>query len=593
MTRRSSRKRMAILVVGVTMLFSFHGSSGQAVSAALKQADVAYRAGQAALEREDLGAAQTDFEQVVKLVPHAEQGHSALGAVLVSRGHLKEGIRELVTALSILKTDSTAQMNLAMAYQQIGLSAKAIPLFSEIEAEARSRQQILPSFVLAAHARALAANGKLNDAAAKMQAALNAEPTSADLHDELGSIYAQQESLEPARREFTTAIQLNSKLAAAHLHLGLAMLAQGMSGGVSELELAKQLAPENPIMTLELGRAYATAGQDDRAIPLFRRLLEGDTNSTEAMYQLALALQRSNQVQEAIALLHGVLKAEPDNAMANINLGLALTQTQLAKDAVPVLQRAISLAPTSAIAYQNLAAAYVQLSQFDDAVRELNTALKLSSDSPQLHYDLGLALKMKDEPAGAIPELEAAEKLDPNAPEAPYVLGTLYMQAARYEDAVREIKRSLLLRPENGEGWATLGSLYSKLNLLPEAASALREAIKQLPEQPAPHLTLAAVLSKQNQAIEAISERKIAAGLMRTNMNRQRAQVATNSGNSLLKSGDLAAATVQFRDALSFDSDYSEAHLGLARIFDAQGKAMDAAAERQKALKPSNSEPAN
>jgi Tfp pilus assembly protein PilF len=66
-------------------------------------------------------------------------------------------------------------------------------------------------------------------------------------------------------------------------------------------------------------------------------------------------------------------------------------------------------------------------------------------------------------------------------------------------------------------------------------------------------------------------------------MNRQRAEVATNAGNSQLRSGDIDGAIVQFRDALSFDANYAEAHLGLANALDRQGKPTDAAAERQKA----------
>jgi tetratricopeptide (TPR) repeat protein len=96
-------------------------------------------------------------------------------------------------------------------------------------------------------------------------------------------------------------------------------------------------------------------------------------------------------------------------------------------------------------------------------------------------------------------------------------------------------------------------------------------------------LTLASVLVKQNQSAEAAAERKKAADLMRTNMNHQRAEVATNSGNSLLRSGDVEGSIVQFRDALSYDANYAEAHLGLANALDRQGKTAEAAAERQKA----------
>jgi protein O-GlcNAc transferase len=555
----------------------------QEPSAALKKADAAYRAGQAALAQKDLSAAQADFEQVIQLAPQAEQGHSALGAVLVGRGHTKEGIRELEKALAIKVGDSTAQMNLALAYQQIGLPEKALPLFSKLEADAHLHGRSLPSYVLAGYARSLAATQKTGLAVTKMKFALAADSQNAELHDELGSLYAQQKNWVEAQSEFAAAIRLNPNLAIAHLHLGLAMQAQGQKDGMMELAQASQMAPQSSAIAMELGKALAVSGQDEQAIAVFQHVLELDPESAAASYQLALALQRSNKVQEAILLLKKVVTAEPNNAEAMTNLGMALCQAQLAKDAVPVLLRATALAPESVTAHQDLAAAYVQLSQFSDAVLELRQAIKLAPDLPQLHYNLGLALKMQDDATEAIPELQMAERLDPSAPEAPYLLGVLYMQTGRYEDAAREMSLSLKLRPENGDGWAALGSVYDKLNKPVEATSALHEAIRQLPGQPDPHLTLAAVLTKQNQPAEAAAERKKAADLMRSNMNRQRAEVATNAGNSQLRSGDVGGSITQFRDALSYDANYSEAHLGLADALDRQGKTVEAAAERQKA----------
>jgi protein O-GlcNAc transferase len=555
----------------------------QEPSAALKKADAAYRAGQAALAQRDLTAAQTDFEKVVQLAPQAEQGHSALGAVLVNRGHLKEGIRELEKALAIKASDSAAQANLALAYEQIGLPEKALPLFFKLEADAHLHGSPLPVYVLAGYARSLAATEKIGPAIAKMKAAIAIEPQSAELHDGLGSLYARQKSWAQAQSEFATAIRLNPSLAVAHLHLGLAMQAQGDKEGLTELTRASQIAPQNQVIAIEYGKALAASGQDEQAITIFQHVLDVDPESTAASYQLALALQRSNKVQEAISLLKKVVAAEPNNAEAMTNLGMALCQAQLAKDAVPALQRAVALAPESVTAHQDLAAAYVQLSQFSDAVSELHQAIKLAPDQPQLHYNLGLAFKMQDDATHAIPELQIAERLDPSAPEAPYLLGVLYMQTGRYEDAAREMDLSLKLRPENGDGWAALGSVYDKLNKPAEATSALREAIRQLPNQPDPHLTLAAVLTKQNQSAEAAAERKKAADLMRSNMNHQRAEVATNAGNSQLRSGDVDGSITQFRDALSYDANYPEAHMGLADALDRQGKTVEAATERQKA----------
>jgi len=582
----SVRSLQAWLIAGLllTALLA-HSGPGQAQesSSNLKQADADYRSGVAALSRNDLNGALADFERVVRLAPSAEPGHSALGAVLVRLGRRTEGIRELEKALAIQPNDSSAQLNLTLAYEQNGQAAKAIPWFAKLDAASRAEKHVLPPAVLASYARALAATQQFSAAVTKLKEAIEADPENAELHDELGSVYAQHKDWSNAGQAFTAAIQLNPDFAMAHMHLGITLQAEQQPGAMDELTKAYQLAPQNAVIAMQMGQALTSAGQDEQAIPVFEHALELEPNLNAAAYQLGLALQRMNKVQDAIPLLQKAAAGDPKNAEILTNLGMALCQAQQAKSAVPILQRAVELRPGNATAHQDLAAAYIQLNQLDDAVRQLREALKLSPNVPQLHYNLGLAFKMQDNAADAIQELETTEKLDPSEPEAPNALGVLYLQAGRYADAARELNISLKLRPENGDGWAMLGSVYNHLDKLPEAAAALREAIRQLPQQPDPHLTLAAVLVKQNQTAEAAAERKEAAELMRSNMNRQRAEVASNSGNSLLKSGKVDEAIVEFRDAVSYDTNYAEAHIGLAQALEQQGKVVEAAAERQKA----------
>ena len=90
--------------------------------------------------------------------------------------------------------------------------------------------------------------------------------------------------------------------------------------------------------------------------------------------------------------------------------------------------------------------------------------------------------------------------------------------------------------------------------------------------------------------LEQPQERKVAADLMRKHMNLQRAEVATNSGKSLLTNGKIDDAIVEFRDALSFDPSYAEAHLKLAAALEKQGKTAEAAAERAQAEKSTHSQ---
>jgi protein O-GlcNAc transferase len=559
----------------------------QDATSALKQADAAYRAGSVAFSKNDYPTARVDFEKVIRLAPAGEQGYRALGLTLLRMGKAEEGVPNLEKALSLKPSDSDAQLGLAIAYDRLHQPTKEVILLGKLDAAARAQKHALPADIEAMYARALAATHQLPAAVLRMKQAVAADPRNAGSLDDLGSLYAMQKDWRNAEESFHAALAVNPSLASAHLHLAMALQAQQRSGAAEELseelKQAYQLDPDNPIVNLELGRLLAANGDDQQAIQLLQHAYALLPQSADAAYQLGLALQRSNRMSDAIPLFQSAAAADPGNPDILANLGMALCQQQKATQAVPLLQKAIQLAPDKPIAHQNLAAAYIQLSQFDDAVSELRTALKLSPDSPQLHYNLGLALKMQDNIAAAIPELQTAERLDPAMSEPPYVLGILHMQAGQYADAARELSTSLKLQPENGDGWATLGSVYNHLDQLDQATAALDQAIQRLPQQPDPHLTLAAVLAKQNKPEDAKAERAKAAELMRANMNRQRAEVASNSGTSLLQNGKVAEAIVEFQNAISFDPSYPEAHLGLADAFDRQGKTSDAAAERQKA----------
>ena len=585
-------RTLLILILGLAPRLSHAtqsvSSSGSPVDNN-KEAQGAYQAGTAAVAKNDLQTAEAQFENVVRLVPQIEEGHTALGTVLLRLGKLPQAIKELEQALALKPGDESARAYLALAYEQTGAYRKAIPLFKEVEVAARQKpasdpSHALPEYVLSAYARSLAATGQLPAAIAKMKTAVSASQRSAELHDALGSLYAQQRGWSSAVDEFLQAIQINPQFAVAHLHLGVVLLLEQKSSlAIPELTQAAQLAPDSAVVATELGKAYAANNEDEKAIEAFQRAINLDSGSTEAKYQLAVVLQRTGRDIDAVPLLRQVVKADPKNVEAGASLGFALLHAGNAKDAIPFLERALQQKPDDATAHENLAAAYLQMNEVDESIRVLRSGIKANPESFPLHYNLGLAFKLKDDNAAAIPELQIAANLDTSAYEPHYTLGILYMQDGRYDIAARELSMALKLHPDNADGWATLGSLYRKMDKLPEAADALREAIRQTPEQPDPHLTLATVLAQQGLTTEAATERKKGAELERVAMNRQRAAVSTNSGNSLLQKGQVADAIERFQEALNDDPNYAEAHRGLAKALERQGKQAEAATERQKA----------
>ncbi len=546
------------------------------------RATAAFRAGYEAANAGDLEKARRSFAEVVRLAPQVPEGHAALGSVLLSLRQPKEALAELKKGLALKPDDPGMETNLAMAEAQLGHAAEAVSWFRK--AVATSGGAALAPDVEISYAQALIATGARDEAVRRLRAASVAAPDSATLHDALGSLLAQQQQWDAAEPEFSRAIELDPGLLPARLHLATLLLTLHQPAtALATLEPARSAQPQNPQVLTTLALAHAAQGEYEQSLSLAGEALRVAPQDADALYEKAIALQGLGRDREALPLFERVVAAQPKNPAALTNTALALVQQGRAKEAMPLYQRAAALTPADPVIHQDVGVAYLQQSDIDDAIREFQAGLKLDATNQQLHYNLGLAYKLKDDSAHSIPELEEAARLDPQSPDPPYTLGILYMQSGRFDDATIQLRHTLELRPQNGDAWAILGSVYKQQNKLPEAADALQHAITLLPAQPGPHITLAGVLSQEGKRDEAAAERKAAAELTRVAVNRQRATFATNTGNMLLAKGQVADAIERFQEAVTSDPGFAEAHTGLATALARQGRAADAAAEREKA----------
>src|SRR5215831_3832390 len=72
-------------------------------------------------------------------------------------------------------------------------------------------------------------------------------------------------------------------------------------------------------------KAFATAGDLDKAIALYRQLLVGESGNAELRRELARALQRTGAVDEAITCYRDAIALDPGDARAHDELGRMLS----------------------------------------------------------------------------------------------------------------------------------------------------------------------------------------------------------------------------------------------------------------------------
>ena len=569
-------------------LANTQGTEHAASASDRSAADKAFHAGYSAVQGNDLGAAEADFAEVVRLSPEVAAGHAAYGSVLLSLGKLAQATHELEVAHAGDPEESSATLNLARAYEQSEHREKAMQLF---ETMAENPADLTPEEWYA-YAQLLLAVDDLPNARTSMTAATAAYPRDALLQDTLGVVLAKQQDYSTAEQHFRQAAELDPAMAEPRLHLGTALLLEKQpSPAVAVLKTAAALRPEDPAIGLELGRALTADGQDPAAVETLQQALKLANASPSATaldikYALAVALQNTGRNQEALPLFQEAAAARPTDAAALTNLGLALVQVGKAKEALPYYDKALALQPRDWILQQDVGVAYLQQSDLNHAIEHFLTALTIDPQNAQLHYDLGLAYKLKDRLPEAIAAFTEAEAEDSSLADTPYTLGVLYMQTGRFADAQTELKKATVLKPQNGDAWSVLGSVDKSLSEPEQAIRDLQTAIQLQPGLPGNHITLAAIYAQQGRHDDAVAERKVAADLSRAAVNKQKSAFALDSGRTLLKQGHVDEAVKQIESALEADPNNVDAHLALADALATQGKAADAAIERQKAAVP-------
>jgi tetratricopeptide (TPR) repeat protein len=541
--------------------------------------------GIAAANSGNLDQARVAFERAVKLAPNVSATHAALGSVLLSQSQTKAALQELTRAHALDPGDVSIDLNLARAKADTGGYDGAVPLFRA--ALASSPAPVLSEDESLAYAKALAGIGDLTSAENTLREALSRAPDSAQLNDALGTLLAQGGQLDQALSFFRQAIAADPRFTRAQYHLGAALLARDLpQDALAPLEAAEASTPNSFDVELQLGLALSAVHKDTEALSRLRRAAELRTPATPSapIYSLALALQASGDPKAALPLFELAL-TDPSvaNSSALINDALAHVQTGDATGALPLYNRALTAGPDSAVLREDFGVAYLQQADLGHAIEQFKTGLALDPENAHLHYDLGLALKLKDDLAAAIPEFERSAQLDPTLPDPAYTLGVIYMQQGRFPDAAAQLQRATTLQPANGDAWALLGSVLKVSGDPKGATEALQHAIALQPNQPSLHVQLAALESQAGDREAAAAERKIAADLSREANSRQRAGFALNSGRVLLEQNKLDDAILQLNTAAQADPSLVEPHNLLAEAYARQGKAADAALERQRA----------
>ncbi|PIS38829.1 MAG: hypothetical protein COT34_01620 [Candidatus Nealsonbacteria bacterium CG08_land_8_20_14_0_20_43_11] len=159
--------------------------------------------------------------------------------------------------------------------------------------------------------------------------ALSLEPVNPYLFTELGKIHfarvlnitkeddqRKEAIIGVSRENFEKAISLKPDYVPAHLQMAFLNLHQGKTKeAISELEISRALAPADSQVAFQLGLAYQTDDQLDKAKAELERAVNLDENYANARYFLGLLYDKEGDKEKAITQFEKILQLNPDNEM--------------------------------------------------------------------------------------------------------------------------------------------------------------------------------------------------------------------------------------------------------------------------------------
>ncbi len=302
--------------------------------------------------------------------------------------------------------------------------------------------------------------GRLAQAAAGYQAVLDTLPDHPDALHLLGVVYLQAGHPAEAEPLIRAAIRADGTVADYHDNLGSALRALNRAGEAAEAHRkAVRLRPAFAQAHYNLGNALDTLGRLEEAADAYRQAAALRPGYARARFNLGNALTALGRLEEADDAFRAALADDPGFVEAHANRASLMLQRGRAEEARRALRRALALRPDHATALANLSAALLALSAPADAERAARRAESLRPDFAEAALRRGDVLQRQNRLGEAARAYARAAAHRPDLAEAYANLALVRQTQGGLDGAEAGYRRALALRPDLAEVRSNLAYL--------------------------------------------------------------------------------------------------------------------------------------
>jgi len=334
--------------------------------------------------------------------------------------------------------------------------------------------------------------------------ALDDDPDSAELHDELADLYFRSGRVHDAEETARELLNTSPNDIDAHKLLGriyLRQLSEGEDSGsttsstnaaldqaIAEFEKIVALEPSDVEDRMVLGQLYTVKHQPDKAEQEFKTAQALQPDSEDVVLNLARVYADSGDVQRAISVIEAV-PVDSRTPKMEFALGAAYQQLKQPGNAIAAYQRASNMDPDDLRTLDALAQALLSNNQLDEAYKRFNQLAADDPDNPEPLVHISEIQRREGKYQDALVTIRKARKLDPTSLEAGYNEGLLLDVLGRFDESAQTYQNMVDLtshangaytaQEKNNRGifLERLGAVYEEQNKPDQAIAAFQKMI--------------------------------------------------------------------------------------------------------------------
>ena len=205
-----------------------------------------------------------------------------------------------------------------------------------------------PAIAMIDEGNALEEQGRIPEAMALYEAAIQTDPQCARAHLNRGNVFLAGARFDEARSEYQLAIACDPHYAAAHFNLG------NLNCRAGELELALRnfqesvgIRPDFADAFVAMANVFDSLGRTTEAVESYQRALAINPRYAEVHFNLGVLAITQGRHDDAVKSLRRAVEIKPDYAQARRTLGVELSKLEDLDAAEASDRRALAIEPES------------------------------------------------------------------------------------------------------------------------------------------------------------------------------------------------------------------------------------------------------